>query len=183
MRRSFPLALAASLIALAALGSCVGPGGGQPPAPPIAIPAPTPAPRPTAPAPRPVSDDWRDWPLTPGNWSYRRDDRGSIALYGRTGGDADFTLRCDRGRGQVYLSRRGDGQGTLTIRTSSTRRTLDALPTGGTPAYLAVGLGPRDNLLDALGYSRGRFVVEGAGLPALAIPTWAEVLRVVEDCR
>ena len=185
MRRSFPFSLSASLMILATLGSCAGSVEVVPqPARPVPIPTPAPAPQPTpTPAPRPLAADWRDWPLTPGSWSYRRDDRGSIALFGRAGSDADLTIRCDRGRGQVYLSRRGDGRGNLTIRTSSTSRTLSALPTGGMPAYLAVELGVRDTLLDAIGYSRGRFVVEGGGLPALAIPTWAEVLRVVEDCR
>jgi hypothetical protein len=184
MRRHFLLALLAIPAALA-LGSCSGSVEIVPqPARPIPVPSPTPAPLPTpTPTPVPVSGDWRDWPLTPGSWSYRQDARGSIALFGRVGGDADFTIRCDRTRARVYLSRRGDMAVPLTIRTSSTVRTLDALPTGGTPAYLAVELGVRDSLLDAIGYSRGRFVVEGAGLPSLAIPAWAELLRVVEDCR
>jgi hypothetical protein len=183
MRRRFVSSVCASMALIATLGSCVGSGIVEQPARPVPVPTPTPAPRPAPAPPRPAAADWRDWPLTPGSWSYRRDERGSIALFGRAGGDADLTIRCDRGRGRVFLSRRGDGQGTLTIRTSSTLRTLSALPTGGTPPYLAVELGVRDTLLDAIGYSRGRFVVEGGGLPALAIPTWAEVLRVVEDCR
>lgn len=174
---------AISVIALS-LGSCAGGVSVVPQAArPIPVPTPTPAPRPT-PAPMPVlSTDWRDWPLTPGSWSYRQDSRGSIALFGRAGSDADLTLRCDRTRARVYLSRRGDAAGQLTLRTSSTARTLNAAPTGGTPAYLAIELEVHDPLLDAIGYSRGRFVVEGAGLPALAIPAWAEMLRVVEDCR
>lgn len=181
----FPFALpAASMIALS-LGSCasgvtVVPQATRPS--PIPVPTPTPAP-PPAPAPTPLSADWRDWPLTPGNWSYRQDGRGSIALFGRAGGDADLTLRCDRARARIYLSRRGDAAGQLTIRTSSTVRTLNAVPTGGSPAWLAVEFDARDPLLDAIGYSRGRFTVEGAGLPALAVPAWAEMLRVVEDCR
>jgi hypothetical protein len=183
MRRFLFVFPATSVIALS-LGSCAGGVAVVPQAArPIPLPAPSPAPRP-APAPAPApSSDWRDWPLTPGSWSYRQDSRGSIALFGRAGGDADVTLRCDRSRERVYLSRRGDAAGPLTIRTSSTTRTLAAVPAGGTPAYLAVELDVHDPLLDAIGYSRGRFVVEGAGLPALTIPAWAEMLRVVEDCR
>ena len=51
------------------------------------------------------------------------------------------------------------------------------------PGYLAAELGVRDSLVDAIGFSRGRFVVEGAGQPRLVVPAWAEFLRVAEDCR
>ncbi len=182
MRRNLPFVFPMSTAMALILGSCAGPVAVvPPPARPVPVPTPTPAPRP-APAPT-LAADWRDWPLTPGSWSYRQDARGSIALFGRAGGEADLTIRCDRTRTRIYLSRRGDAGGPLTIRTSSTMRTINALPTGGMPAYLAIELDVRDPLLDAIGYSRGRFVVEGAGLPPLVIPTYAEMLRVVEDCR
>ena len=146
---------------------------------PSAIPTPTPAPAPA------YRGDWRDWPLTPGNWVYRQDARGSIALFGVPGADADFTIRCDRIAGLIYVSRKGaaPGNAPLTIRTSSSLRTLAMQPTGAMPAYMALSLFPRDPLLDAIGFSRGRFVLEQATLPVLVIPAWAEVLRVSEDCR
>lgn len=183
MARHFSLTAPATILIALALGSCAGSVAVVPqPARPVPVPTHTPTPAPQ-PSPAPAPADWRDWPLAPGTWSYRQDSRGSIALFGRAGGDADVTLRCDRTRARIYLSRRGDSAGPLTIRTSSTKRTLNAVPTGGTPSYLAVEFEVRDPLLDAIGYSRGRFVIEGAGLPALAIPAWAEMLRVVEDCR
>ncbi len=116
---------------------------------------------------------------------YRQDARGSIALFGLPGADAQFTIRCDRIAGQIYVSRKGaaPGNAPATFRTSSTLRTLAMQPTGGTPAYMALTLFPRDPLLDAIGYSRGRFVIEQATMPVLVIPAWAEVLRVSEDCR
>jgi hypothetical protein len=163
------------------LGSCAAPTIVPPPARPAPMPtSPPPRPQPTA---APLAADWRDWPLTPGTWSYRQDARGSIALFGRAGADAEVTLRCDRGRARLYLSRRGEGAGPLTIRTSSLTKAVTALPTGATPAYLAAEFETRDPLLDAVGYSRGRFVIEGGGLPPLTVPAWAEMLRVVEDCR
>ena len=55
--------------------------------------------------------------------------------------------------------------------------------TGGTPPYVAAALAPSDALLDAMGFSRGRFVVEQADTPTLVVPAWAEVERVTEDCR
>ena len=181
MRR--PISASAALLFLAALGSCV--GAPEPaPAPPRPVPAPTPAPPPApAPAPAPASAEWRDWPLAPGTWSYRQDARGSIALFGSTGADAQLTVRCDRGRRQVYLSRPGEAPAQVTIRTSSTLRGLVLRPTGGEPGHVAIALDPRDPLLDAIGFSRGKFVVQEAGRPALVLPAWPEVLRVAEDCR
>jgi hypothetical protein len=173
-----------SAAALFVLAGCASQTEAPAPAPPVVVPAPVPAP---APAPTPVSADWRDWPLTSGSWVYRQDERGSIALFGQPGEEAQVTLRCDRARQRLYLSRRGEAAAgnppRLTVRTTSTARTLAVLPTGGTPAYLAAELQVSDTLVDAIGYSRGRFVLEGASLPTLVIPAWAEILRVAEDCR
>ncbi|WHU01136.1 hypothetical protein [Sphingomonas sp. NIBR02145] len=155
-----------------------------PPPAPRPVPVPTPAPAP-APAPPPtLGADWRDWPLTPGTWAYKQDGRGSVALYGVAGAEAELILRCDNARGRVVLSRRGEGAANLTVRTTSTLRQLPVqpLPAGATP-WLAADLGPRDSVLDAMGYSRGRFLVEGSGLPTLVVPAYAEILRVAEDCR
>jgi hypothetical protein len=176
----------ATVIALS-LGSCVGgvavvPQAARPV--PVPVPTPSPAPRPQpAPVAPTISSDWRDWPALAGVWSYRQDAQGSIALFGRTGADANFTMRCDRTRGRIYLSLRTDIAGPMTFRTSSTSRTLNALPTGGSPAYVAAEFDPRDPLLDALGYSRGHFAITMPGQSPWTIPAWAEMLRVVEDCR
>lgn len=140
------------------------------------------APRIAAPA-LPPAPDWRDWPRTPGTWTYARDSRGSLALFGTAGDDALLSLRCDLAARRLYLSRRGSAVTPLTIRTSSATRTLGVQPTGGTPAYVAVVLSPGDPLLDAIGFSRGRFAVEQAGAAPLAVPAWPEIERVTEDCR
>jgi hypothetical protein len=182
MRRS----LLAFASALAIAGCSETPRVVPPPAPrPVPAPAPAPAPTP-APAPAPARGaDWRDWPLTPGSWAYRQDGRGSIALYGMAGGEAELTLRCDSGRGRVVLSRRGEGVANIRLRTTSTLRQLPVQPVaaGGASPWLATDLAPRDPVLDAMGYSRGRFLVESAGLPTLVVPAYAEILRVAEDCR
>ena len=139
---------------------------------------------PLPPPPPPAASDWRDVPLTPGDWVYRQDARGSIALYGVPGSDALVTLRCDMAARMVYLSRAGSGPAApVTIRTTSTARTLNFTPTGGNPPYLAVAITPRDSLLDAMGFSRGRFTIEQSGARTLVVPAWAEIERVTEDCR
>ncbi|HSI16246.1 MAG TPA: hypothetical protein VK980_00640 [Sphingomonas sp.] len=174
------LVSAAVLLATSSCVSAPTPAPAPPRPVPTYVPAPTPSPTPT-----PLASDWRDWPVTPGDWVYRQDARGSIAFYGVVGSDAALTLRCDRTAGQLFLSKRDAGGAGLaiTVRTSSTLRTLATQPTGGTQPYVAVALAPRDSLLDAMAFSRGRFIVEQAGQPPLVVPSWAEIGRVVEDCR
>lgn len=145
-------------------------------------PAPTPAARPL-PAPAPVlKGDWRDWPLTPGDWRYQDGARESVARYGERGGETVFAIRCDKKRRQISLSRPGAAPRSLpmTIRTSSQTRTLTAQPDG---REMVVTLAAQDRLLDAMGFSRGRFIVEMPPMQTLVISSWAEVLRVTEDCR
>lgn len=157
-----------------------------PPAPVAPPPAPKPMPVAATPPPAPIyRGDWRDWPLQPGNWVYGRDARGSIARFGVAGAPADVTLRCDRGAGQVILSRRGTAPDNpaMVIRTTSIVKTLPTQTDASAPSYLAATMRTNDTLLDAMGYSRGRFVIEQGALPVLVIPAWAEVLRVAEDCR
>lgn len=167
-----------TLAALTLVSACVAPPTDAPPPPPPVRIAPPPPP-----APAPLAADWRDWPLTPGTWRYESDPRGSRALFGLGGSDARLVLRCDRTERQIHLSRPGSQPGALTIRTSSTTRALAVRPTGGAVPYVAATLGVRDPLLDAMAFSRGRFVVEQAGGGALVVPAWAEVARVIEDCR
>ena len=171
-----PLLRPLPLAALLWVAACVAP----PRAPtPVDVPRPTP----TVVLPRPASVDWQDWPRTPGSWTYQRDARGSRALFGTAGQDALAVLRCDQGERRMFLSRAGNATTPFTIRTTSATRAVVAQPTGGTPPYAAVAFAPTDPLLDAMAFSRGRFVIEQAGTPALVLPPYAEIGRVIEDCR
>ena len=156
-----------------------------PPPPPAPQPAPAPQPVVVAPPqPQRPSAEWTDWPLAAGDWVYRRDERGSIALFGPSGQNATVTLRCDTQRRRVYLAREGAGPGgRLVVRSSSAMKEFAASPTGATPAYLATEIMPTDPILDAMALSRGRIAIETDGRPAIAIPSWAEITRIVEDCR
>ena len=171
-------ARSAVLATFLAIAGCVGKPMPRPPAPrPVVVARPAPT------LPVPQAADWRDWAVTPGDWVYRIDARGSIALFGSPGTDALLTLRCDRQTNMLYLSRQGQTPAPLTLRTSSLARTLGVQPTGATPPYVAIALTPRDALLDAIAFSRGRFLVEQPGMPTLVVPAWAEIGRVTEDCR
>jgi hypothetical protein len=179
MRR---LSVFASLaIAALPLAACVAPSEPPPrPAPPVPTPTPTPPP---PPPPPPASADWRDWPLTPGTWTYSRNARGNAAQFGASGMPPELLLQCEGARGRIQIARRGATSANVNVRTTSVARTLSLQPTPAAPGYVSTELGARDGLLDAMGFSRGRFVIEGGGLPTLVVPAWAEVLRVVEDCR
>jgi hypothetical protein len=161
-----------------------------------AVPSPEPAPQPqpprsTEPAPLPPTPQivqpqghWTDWPMEAGQWVYRIDDRGSIALFGQPGRDALITLRCDKGLRMTFLSVAGvTNFSRMTVRTSSTSKTVETKNTGGKPPYVAVAIAPTDPILDALAYSRGRVAFEPYGDKFIAIPLWSEIGRVVEDCR
>ena len=166
----------ASLLVLS-LAGCVAPPAEPPPPPP------SPAPGPPPPRPAPLAADWRDWAPTPGTWRYERDARGSRALFGAIGSDAALVLRCDLAPRRMFLSRAGTATAPLTVRTSSMTKALAVQPTGGPGTYLAAEIAPRDGLLDAMAFSRGRFVIEQAGASLLVVPAYAEIGRVIEDCR
>ena len=169
------------LAALALIAGCTAP---RPVAPPLPTPAPTVRAAPPPPPVAAIGPDWRDWALTPGIWSYRRDARGSIALFGPAEAQATLVLRCDRAARMLYLSRAGAQGATLTLRTTSLTRLLAFVPTGDhADPYIAIAIAPGDPLLDAMGFSRGRFVLEQPGMPPLVVPAWAEIERVTEDCR
>ena len=159
-------------------------GGGaiaQPQPQPLPQPTPQPQPQPAAPV---YQTDWTYWPVTPGDWVYRRDERGSIALFGPMGQDSLVSLRCDTGRRMLYVSRSGQvsGNAQMTLRASQGMQSYAAGQVSGT-AYAAAAIQPGDPMLDKLAYSRGRFVVEVTGLSPLKLPSFAEVARVIEDCR
>lgn len=150
---------------------------------PVTSPPPRVVSAPRAPLPAPPVADWLQWPVTPGTWRYSRDERGTLAMFGQVGANASAVLRCDRRGGRVFLSVAGDSPTSLTVRTNSVTRTVPLGATGGTPPYLAATFTPADPLLDAMAFSRGRFAFSRAGTVPLVLPAWAEVGRVVEDCR
>ena len=106
-------------------------------------------------------------PLASGQWSYVATATGSEARY-----DGYLLIRCDRSTRTVTVMRPGVAPGVVTVITDTTTRNL---PAGG--RLLA-----NDPILDAIAFSRGRFIVVGGGA-TLAIPSWPEAARSNEDCR
>jgi hypothetical protein len=155
--------------------------------PPPPVPQPAPLPKPVIVTPVQTSQEptgeWVDWPLSPGDWVYRQDQRGSIALFGPAGANALVTLRCDKTLRKVFLAREGRSVGAIVVRSSSAMKEFAGAPTGGTPPYIATEIATSDPILDAIALSRGRIAINVAGQQPLAIPSWAEITRIVEDCR
>lgn len=176
------LLLAAALLVPLSIAGCVAPpADAPPPRPPVAPPPPPPPP--AQPKPAPLAGDWQDWPLTPGTWRYTRDAGGTRAVFGQGSGAPQLSLRCDLGGRRVILSRPGTASGAMTIRTSSSTRAVPVqIATGASPSAQAV-FTAREPLLDAMAFSRGRIAVQQQGAPTLVLPTYAEIGRVIEDCR
>jgi hypothetical protein len=180
MTRSMRPLLALSVLALAV--GCVSRPAPKSPTP-QASPPPSPAPPPTSVLPQ----SWIDWPITPGDWAYRKDAGGSIASFGAPGAGAVFQLHCDRGAHGVFALRAGafpDGEGgQMVIRATTGTKIYPAVNNGEGSPYIAARIEPSDSHLDAIAFSRGRFLVTVKGGADLVIPSWPEVSRVVEDCR
>lgn len=170
------------LLPVGLLAGCVAPA--QPPAPaPIAPPpaqAPVAAP---AAAALPGPADWRDAPQTPGTWRWAMVAGRSTASYAAPGQPPFATLACDAATHSTILWTNAPvtGPAPLVVTTTGLRRVLTAspAPSGGA----AVSLPAADPLLDAMAFSRGRFMLEMAGFAPLYLPAWPEVSRVIEDCR
>lgn len=106
----------------------------------------------------------------------------SVARYVTPAGGTLFAMACDGAARTVTLAATGQAAGDepMSVTTTEAQRVLTAHPVaGGLNAALPAG----DPLLDAMAFSRGRFMVELPGVPALILPSWTEVSRVTEDCR
>lgn len=119
-------------------------------------------------------------PLT-GSWTYASS--GGEATFLNSSAMPQLTIRCDRTTRRISLLKPATvAVPFLNVWTSSVMRNV---PASFNPATkrITVQLAAYDPLLDALAFSRGRFAVIAAGSPALVLPAWPEVARVIEDCR
>ncbi|MGE4322288.1 MAG: hypothetical protein AB7E60_04590 [Sphingobium sp.] len=191
-----PFAFAAPLLVL--LASCVGPpqqhaatvpppGPAAAPRPerPVQSPAPAPAAAPATPAvlSAPAAGEWHNRPATPGNWAYRAEAGGTSALFGTPESEPRLIVRCDRATRRISLIRAGAGQGVMVVRTSYGAQNWPATVTAAPMPQTVAVRAASDGGLDQIAYSRGRFAVEVQGLEPVILPAWAEVARVIEDCR
>ncbi len=136
----------------------------------------------------PMSDSWMDAALTQGSWNYTDygQGQGKRALFSGPDDLFYFSLACvtQPNGPEILLTRTGrpaKRELAMTIRTETTQRVLAAQRFGA--EITAVTVPANDPLLDAMALSKGRFAVEVEGEAPLILPSWAEVSRVIEDCR
>ena len=173
-----------SLACLATLAACAVVPPPPPPPPPLPppLPAPPPPPPPVVVAPE---KPWDVAPLTPGDWHYSKLSTGSTAAFG-SAERTDLKLQCDPTSHRITIVLEGGAGNSMTVRTSSGDFTWPAFGVYAErrPAQTSVTLPARDPAFDAIAYSRGRILVEVPGSRSrLILPVWAEIARVIEDCR
>lgn len=119
----------------------------------------------------------------PGTWAYGPAADGSQAVFGDTAGRAQLTIQCTRSQRRVAIIKPATGAApAIFIWTSSQSRSVPA-SFDPTLSRLSAALTAFDPLLDALTFSRGRVAASVSGGPALVMPVWSEIARVIEDCR
>lgn len=149
---------------------------------PVAPPTlPPPAYRPPPP-PAPLVPNWENGILTQGNWSHAKEAGGGIALYANSASTV-LSIRCDANTRRVLVSRPGHLAGRMTLRATTGARAYDTRLLEGSAPYVVAAVAPSDPQLDALAFSRGRFLVGVVGASDIVVPSGPEVARVVEDCR
>jgi hypothetical protein len=117
----------------------------------------------------------------PGSWTYAATGGGATFL--NASAMPQLTIRCDRTTRRVSLSKPATvAVPFLNVWTGTATRSVPASFDPAT-ARITIQLAAYDPLLDPLGFSRGRIAVYVAGSPALVLPAWPEIARVIEDCR
>ena len=148
-----------------------------PPPPAAAPPAVAVMPAPVLPR-APQTVDWRDAPLASGDWHYAN----AVANF-----DGSVVLACTGmpGARHIELSILHQfaaapiaADEPVTITTTDMKRLMGS---AGRDATLVIA--PNDPLLDAIAFSRGRFMIEVGGQPWLILPVRPAIARVIEDCR
>ena len=118
-----------------------------------------------------------------GGWAYSATAAGSETVFSNAGGTPQMTVRCTRSNRRIALIKPASSASpTMWVWTSSQQKNLPATY-DSTTATVTAELGAYDALLDAMASSRGRIGFSTSGVAALVVPPWAEVGRVIEDCR
>ena len=118
-----------------------------------------------------------------GNWTYAATNDGSEATFANAAGFPQLVVHCTRATRRVSIAKPASAAAAvINVWTSSQTRSV---PASFNPATgkLTIEFDANDALLDALSNSRGRLGFTVSPQAPLVVPAWAEVARVVEDCR
>ena len=118
-----------------------------------------------------------------GDWTYALTSDGSEATFANAAKLPQLTIRCIRSTRRLSILKPASSPSpSLWVWTSSRKQSLPATYDAAAGRVVAE-LAAYDPLLDAMASSRGRIGFSTSGLAALVVPPWAEVARVIEDCR
>lgn len=118
-----------------------------------------------------------------GAWTYNASNDGSEAHFTDANAVPQLILRCTLSVRHVTIFKPASAAVPyMNIWTSSQRRSIASSFNPAT-GRLSVELEASDPLLDAMSTSRGRIGIAAGTQPALVLPPWPELARVVEDCR
>jgi hypothetical protein len=147
----------------------------------IAAPALAAAPAPTQGTP--VQSNLEYAATIAGDWTYSATANGSEATFSNASAQPQLTIRCLRSSRRIaVLKPASSASPTLWVWTSSQSKSLPATFDVAS-GRVSTELGAYDPFLDAMAASRGRIGFSTSGLEALVVPPWADVARVIEDCR
>ncbi|WP_241241765.1 hypothetical protein [Sphingobium algorifonticola] len=121
--------------------------------------------------------------MTSGAWRYAQNGADSEAAFGQAAAAPLVTVRCERGARRILIVMPGaPAAAQVTVRTSfgAASWPMQPLSPGGAFGTIRPASDP---VLDQIAFSRGRFMVQVSGMAPLVLPPWAEVTRVIEDCR
>jgi len=118
-----------------------------------------------------------------GNWFWAQTADGSEATFRDAYSRPQLIIHCTRVSRHVSIAKPASAAApSLGVWTSSQSRNLPATFSAAS-GRLSVDLPAFDPLLDAIATSRGRVGVSVPRSAPLVVPPWAEIGRVVEDCR
>ncbi|HET8832091.1 MAG TPA: hypothetical protein VFN86_08460 [Casimicrobiaceae bacterium] len=118
-----------------------------------------------------------------GNWSYATTATGSEATFTDSASRPQLTIRCTRATRRIAIAKAASVAAPyIWVWTSSQVKNVPATY-DATTAQVVGDVAAFDPLLDAIASSRGRVGFSTSGLAALVVPPWADVGRVIEDCR
>ena len=131
----------------------------------------------------PESSDFSTAMPIAGSWSYAPAPDGGEAVFANASGSPQLWVHCTRSTRRVTISKPDISAAPfVNVWTSSLTRSV-ASTYNSTTGRLTIDLANFDPLLDALVSSHGRIAFSVAQRPPVVVPPWAEVARVVEDCR
>lgn len=131
----------------------------------------------------PANPDFSIATPLPGTWTYAPATGGSEATFLDPNSRPRLFLNCTRAARQVTIATPAAGAAPfIGVWTSAQSRNLSSSFNPATNR-LSATVAAFDPLLDSMAFSRGRIAFSVSGQPALVVPSWEEVARVIEDCR